>query len=67
MAALPKVDSIGLRLAKTVSAERVSSVSTVSKEDLGRTGRERTVPARTDEAVNGRATVPPSDRRSSDT
>jgi len=33
MAALPKVDSLGLRLAKSAGAERVSSVIRVSKDE----------------------------------
>lgn len=33
MAALPKVDSLGLRLAKSAGVERVSSVIRVSKEE----------------------------------
>jgi hypothetical protein len=36
MAALPKVDSSGLRLAKSAGAERVSSVVRVSKSELRR-------------------------------
>lgn len=33
MAVLPKIDSVGLRLAKLTSAERVSSVTTVTKDE----------------------------------
>ncbi len=67
MASLPKVDSMGLRLAKTTSAERVSSVTTVTKEDVGSARRESVSPVRTNEAVNGHAPLPPNDRRTSGT
>ena len=62
MAALPKVDSVGLRLAKTTSAERVSSVTTVRKEEVSTPVRQSPQPARSDESVNGRAPIPAHDR-----
>ena len=65
MAALPKVDSVGLRLAKTTSAERVSSVTTVTKYEVATPSRQPAQPARSDESVNGRAPLPAHDRRSS--
>lgn len=65
MAALPKVDSAGLRLAKTTSAERVSSVRTVTKEEVTPPVRQTPQPARSNETVNGSASLPTRDRRPS--
>jgi hypothetical protein len=66
MAVLPKVDSIGLRLAKVTSAGRVSSVTTITKADVNRSvGTEPSAPPRADEAGNGRTVISASNRRAS--
>jgi len=60
MAALPKVDSAGLRQAKIEGSERVSSVTTVTKQDVG-SPRERG--AGRELPVNGHPPIPAANRR----
>lgn len=59
MAALPKVDSAGLRLAKMAAVERVSSVSAVKKEEGGR----EPASSQTIDTANGRPPVSTGNRR----
>jgi hypothetical protein len=62
MATLPKVDSDGLRLAKSVGSERVSSVVRVTKDGDQRSGGGQS-PAVRNGGVNGNHAVQPAGGR----
>jgi hypothetical protein len=62
MAILPKVDSVGLRLAKSAGAERVSSVVRVTKDDDKKSGGGHS-PAVRNGSVNGDHALQPAGGR----
>jgi len=59
MATFPKIDSAGLRAAKTMGGERVASVVRVKREGLRKSGQERRGTPVQNGGVNGHQDVQP--------